>query len=202
MFCPSYHMWIGERCRPVVKKLYAQGIVLTLSSIFIDGIIPSPRYITKENKYKPENMVRSECLDLKWSFISVIAEYDEETNTTQSLAVHLIKMFNNEKDFNFSQTLTKYATCIPSEWEMLINGHWFPVHMGFTSGVLKGRVTTKSDLICTSKQQDTSMLHKTYQITKMDYCKQVNIKSVLKHYIIPKCDRTPLHLVLYVCNFY
>jgi len=176
IFCPSYHMWTGEHCRPVVSKLYAQGIDLTLRSISIDGIIPFPRYITKECYLQPENMIRSKCLDFKWSYIAVIAEYDEGTNATQALVIQLIKVFNQEKTFDFSQMLTKYATCFPSEWEIFVNGHWFPVIMGFTSGVLNGRVHPESETICNSQRPEINMLYKTYSITKMDYCTQVNIK--------------------------
>jgi len=172
-------MLIGDGCRPVVTKLYVQGIALILTSINIDGIVPSPRYIMKENYFKPENMVRSRCLDFKWSYIAVIAEYDEETNATQALNLHLIKIFNNEKEFDFSHMLTKYATCIPSEWEILVNRHWFPVSMGFKSGVLNGRIEPKSETLCSSTLDDFNMLYKTYPITKMDYCEQVNIKYVL-----------------------
>ena len=176
-------MLIGERCSPVVTKLNAQGIALTLSSIFIDGMIPLPMYITKENFFKPENMVRSKCLDFQWSYIAVIAEHDAETNSTQALTIHLIKFFNNEKIFEYSQMLTKYATCIPSGWQILVNGHWFRVDMGFTSGVLNGRNNPKSNTLISVTRRGgitnfSSMLFTMYTITKMDYCKQVTLISI------------------------
>jgi len=96
----------------------------------------------------------------------VIAEYDEGTNATQALVIQLIKVFNKEKTFDFSQMLTIYATCIPSEWEIFVNGHWFPVNMGFTSGVLNGRVHPESDTICNSQRPEINMLYKRTQLQK------------------------------------
>jgi len=188
IFCPSYQMWIGERCVPVVTKIYSHGILLSLMSISIDGIVPSPKYITKE---KAKNMVRSRCLDLKWSKIIVIAEYGEDTNVTRALYVTLIKTFNNEKELDFSKTLTKYTACIPSAWEILINGRWIPVNMSFTSGAFNGRIVPSSETIGRPSTRITNSFYRTYSITKTDYCKQVNMRfnEYIKQWPLPQLVR-------------
>ena len=176
LFCPTYSTWMGERCVPVVTKVYSKGIRLTLRSMSIEAVIPCPVNITKTKVLKPQDIARSKCLDFNWSHISVVAEYDETTCVTQALHIYLIKIFNKEKEFDFSQMLTTHATCIPSAWEILISGHWIPVNMSFTSGFVNGRIEPKSKYIAAPSdlQGAFNSLYRTYAITQMDYCKQVN----------------------------
>ena len=156
--------------------------MLALRSVSIDDIIPSPRYITTRTLLKPEDIARSQCLDLEWSQLVVNAENDEGTNVTKALYVHLMKVYNKEKRFDFSQMLTKYATCIPSAWEILINGHWVPVNMSFTSGVFNGKIVPKSQTIGLPYNRNIARdsLRRTYEITKLDYCQQVNVLMSFK----------------------
>jgi len=109
--------------------------------------------------------------------MTVVAEYGEDKNVTHALFIYLIKLFNSETKFDFSKMLTKYkSTCIPSAWEILINGHWIHVNMGFTSGVLNGRIKLKTAAIGRPErpERNPKRLYRTYKITKMDYCKQVS----------------------------
>ena len=177
IFCPSFSMSKEEQCEHVVTKLHTHGIMLVLRSISIDAIIPAPRYIKTIRVFNPEDMARSDCLDFDWSQMTVVAEYYENTNVTHALSIYLIKLFNNEKGFSFSQMLTKYAKCFPSAWEILINGQWVQANMSFTSGVLNGRMVSKSAPIGipANPERSSLRLYKSYQITKLDYCQQVNI---------------------------
>ena len=180
LFCPSYSMWVGDRCVPVVTKVYSKGIRLTLRSVSIDAVIPCPVNITKTIVLKPKDIARSKCLDFNWSHIAVVAEYDETTCVAQALYIYLMKIFNKEKGFDFSKMLTTYATCIPSAWEILINEHWIHVNMSFTSGVINGRIVPRSENIAAPSDRNRALhsLYKTYAITQMDYCKQVNTQLV------------------------
>jgi len=194
IFCQSYSIWIGDRCVPAVTKIHSSGIMLTLKSISMDGIIPSPRFLPQHFISKPEDMARSKCLDFNWTQMSVVADYNEDENVTQGVSIYLMKLFDSEKEFDYSRMLTQYRSmCIPSAWEILINGHWIHVKMGFTSGVLNGRTKPISTTVVKPvlPVRDSNKVYRTYRITKMDYCKQVHI---LDSFYSPPCSLFELPL--------
>jgi len=94
-----------------------------LETVFDDGDFPRPDLtLTLERQRDPSLILKSTCLDMKWSFLSLTAN-SFRRSSTHSILIKMLKIFHRKHGFVMSAMLTRLTKCcINSKWELLING--------------------------------------------------------------------------------
>jgi len=178
LFCPNNQLNMNGRCVLMIKKIVTKAVGLRIEAdikdnstlIAMQGLTPNAK-----------NMLRSRCLDLKWTYVVLQSLNDIVLDSSYTLRIILLKIYAMEKELLFSQLLSSIRGCAQSTWEISVNGQWLFVNFTFPSVQQYGRedpkvkVLTVSSLTPINTRKDVP-----YDISKLDFCDQVSFQQETK----------------------
>ena len=178
LFCPNNQLNMNGRCVLMIKKIVTKAVGLRIEAYIKDNsTLIAMQGLTPTGK----NMLRSRCLDLKWTYVSLLSLNDIVSDYTHTLRIILLKKYATEKELLFSQMLSSVRDCAQSTWEISVNGQWLFVNFTFPSVQPYGRedpkvkVLTVSSLTPVNTRKDVP-----YDISKLDFCDQVSFQQETK----------------------
>jgi len=157
----------------MITKIITKGI-----GLFIEADVPSNVTLFPGPAFTADgrNMLRSRCLDLKWTYVGLFADNDIDTNVTNVLSLTLVKLYYPEKHLRFSNMLSSIGECAQSTWEISVYGQWLSFDFNFPSIQTYGRKDpTRIPLTAVSSRPNTKA-NVPYYITKLDFCQQVGLR--------------------------
>jgi len=144
-----------------------------LEAVFDDGDFPRPEFVnlTHQQRRDPSLILKSTCLDMKWTFLSIIPS-SIRRNSTHSIHINLVKIFNHTNGFvmsNMKKRLTKY--CLNTKWDVFINGDRVSATVGWPQ--LPILPVLEKVNIARTHVQFNPRFDLPYFITKLHFCSQV-----------------------------
>jgi len=160
----------------------AKAIGLVLEAVFEDDECPSPNVVnlTIEQRRDPSLILKSTCLDIEWTFLSLMPDVLNR-NSTHSMRINMLKLFEHENGFVMADMLQRITQdCLNAKWEFLINDRWVVAKVDWPS--TKTQVQTEQNIrpISATNVRLSLKDNLPYYITKLHYCSQV-ISLYLSH---------------------
>jgi len=96
---------------PLVTNILSGCVGFVLEAVFDDGDFPRPDFIklTLERHRDPSLILKSTCLDMKWSFLFLTAN-SFRRNSTHSILIQMLKIFDHKHGFVMAAMLTRLKT--------------------------------------------------------------------------------------------
>ena len=178
LFCPNNQLNMNGRCVLMIKKIVTKAVGLRIEADIKDNsTLIAMQGLTPTGK----NMLRSRCLDLKWTYVVLQSLNGIVSDSTHTLRIILLKIYATENELLFSQMLSSVRDCAQSTWEISVDGRWLSINFTFPSVQPYGRedpkvkVLTVSSLTPVNTRKDVP-----YDISKLDFCDQVSFQQETK----------------------
>jgi len=172
LYCPTNRLKINGRCVSMITKLITRAIALLIEADIQDNTA----LISKQKLETGDmNMLRSTCLDFKWTDFGLFALNGTDSNITHALRLRLMKIYAPEKELRFLQLLSRIHKCIQSPWEIRLNGQWLSVNFTFPSVQPYGREDPTMNILAELSSRPYTIKDVPYVITKLDFCQQVSL---------------------------
>ena len=176
LFCPKNFLKINGRCVSLIRNVITKAVGLAIEADIKDREMVISRL---QSRPGVSDILRSGCLNLKWTYIGLIALNDFDSNVTNTLRILLIKIYTVEAEIRFTNMISRFGVCAQSTWDIHLNGQWLSVNFTFPSAQPYGHEEPTTSILMASPGRPPT----TYYITKLDFCQQVGaceIKSSLK----------------------
>ena len=157
----------------MITKLITRAVGLLIEADMKDNTALMSK---KDFETDDMNMLRSRCLDFKWTYFGLFALNDPDSKVTHALRLRLMKVYAPEKEQRFLQLLSRiHDECIQSPWEIRLNGQWLSVNFTFLSVQPYGREDPTMNTIAELSTTPRTLKDVPYDISKLDYCQQVSL---------------------------
>jgi len=175
LFCSNNHMMINDRCIPVITNIITKAVGLV-----IEKDVEENNMFIRSRDFNTKNAIKlqSRCLDLKWSYVSLIALNVIDLKVTHTLRILLMTTYSGEKNITVTQMLSKMSLCTSSTWEIHLNGQWLSYNFTFPSIQPYGREDPSVDALSQSSTRPSIRKDAPYFISKRDFCQQVGLFKI------------------------
>jgi len=124
IFCPAYEIEVDGNCVPLVREIQAKKLQLDLYTNHLPYQIQAPSSNPTDPKWNPTVWVRSPCLDIEWTHISVVGILSGQSNLITFFRFSMTKVLPYKKGFGVRQIIAALDQCWENNWELLLDGHW------------------------------------------------------------------------------
>ena len=176
IFCPAYEIEIGGKCVPLVRTVHAKKLQLDLYTNHLpDGYqIQALSSTPTDPKWNPTVWVRSPCLDIKWSHISVLGILNAESNRITLFRFSMTKVLPYNKGFVVRQLMAALDKCWKNNWELLLDDHWQKVFVTIGQEIETPFFTHETVLWKSSDEQPFIKITMPFSIWKLMLCPRVS----------------------------
>jgi len=177
LFCPSYQLLSGGKCKHVGHAVFASGVAMILQSLSWNEN-PKPQDLVQLDNIEhrgPEKWIESPCFKYNWTNVRSSLAANSVDNQTHSLTIYLFKKLDSDIGTPLSEIYDYTSRCLSEKWTISMNTTKYIFNVDIETETSRLSYSRKY-LLSANVLPNAATFGTPLKVDKLFYCHQVRLR--------------------------